>query len=183
MKRDITKKIKEFLDMEIGLQRVSDAPGFKFSISVAQNIKILSAELEVIKTKGSKCEEWTKEEMEINKIQVKYAKKDIGGNPVIITEPYGEYFLHKYDILEDKAKEFREEYEALTSLKRHKDAMKKQKEIEEQYNKFITEEEITISLHEIPDSCVPLAYFDCEEHVPALKAFVSSCIDIIGSSE
>jgi hypothetical protein len=183
MKKELTKKINEFLLMEAGLQRVGNAPGFKFSYLVAQNIKILTAELEVIKAKGAKCDEMVNIEGEIRKLQVKFAKKDKTGEPIVIIEEKGEYTLQRYDIPENQMDAFMEERNALSNTKKYKDAIKKQDSIDEEYQKFIKEESATISLYEIPDSCVPLTFFDREEHVPALKAFVFSCMDIIGSPE
>ena len=179
MEKKITKKAIDFFSMEAAIKAVTDAPGFKFQILLAKNEKVLKSELEIIREKSKACEEFEEAQKGAEEIRKKFSDKNDDGTPKIITEMNNGRPIQKYDIPESKLEELKTEFEKYWDEDLTKEAREKQQKIYEDYNTYITTEDLTLNLFTIPMECVPEEYFAKEEHKDKLKEFVNACFELI----
>ena len=179
MEKKITKKAIDFFSMESAIKAVSDAPGFKFQIPLARNEKRLKEELEVIREKSKQCAEFEEAQKGAEEIRKKFSDKNDDGTPKIISEMSNGRPIQRYDIPEEKLEELKAEFEKYWDEDLPKEAREKQQKIYEDYNEYITNEDITLDLFTIALNDVPEAYFAKEEHKDKLKEFISTCLDLI----
>lgn len=178
MEKKITKKAIEFFQMEDAMSQVSNAPGFKFQILLAKNLKVLKAEVDLIREKSKFCDEFAAADKLAEEIKRKYSNRDAKGEPIILSEYQNGQMVSKYDIPADKNEEFEKEIIAFWEAPEPLEAKNKQEAIFKEYDKFLKEEDITLELFTIPTSCIPVEYFDKDTNIPVMQYFVSTSMEL-----
>ena len=179
MEKSLTKKAIELFQMQDALKKVSEAPGFKFQILIAKNIKALENELELIREKSKPCPEFEKAQEAVEELKKSFANRDKEGNPIIIQEKVGEQILNRYDLTDEKLAELETAHDAFWKEENWAEARAKQDVIYAEYDTFIKNEDIVVTLFTIPESCVPEDYFNKEQNTAKLKYFIGVCMDLV----
>jgi hypothetical protein len=172
-KTTVTKKLIEFLQIEGTLKEIVKAPGVRFRVIVAKNLKILSSELEPVKARGKLTPEFEKVLKAYDKLKEEYTLKTSDGKPQRSEDGRG-YIIdpEKKDALQNMITRFWED-------KDNDRLREEQNVIRDEYEKFLVEEDQTMELYLIPDGCIPEEYFEKEENTKALGYFVQWCSDLI----
>lgn len=179
MEKKLVKKAIELFNMEAAMNAVIKAPGFLFQIRLAKNLKALKDELDIIREKSKQCEEFEKAQEKANELKKSFAALDKKGNPKIITENLNGRTVQRYDVPEDKMEELEKAHQEFWDEEENKLAREKQDQIYKEYDEFIKNEDIEITLFTIPASAAPEVYFNDENHKEALQYFANTCFELI----
>lgn len=178
MKKELTKKVIDFFNIEAALNVVANAPGFKFQMILALNQKVIKETLDAIREKAKNTSEFEEVMRLANEIQRKFAKKDKDGNPIIITETRDDRTIQRYDISDDDLTNFNEEFATFWTDKKNLKAKEDQDAVFKEYDEYIQNNDLTVSLNIFPESSIPNDYFDLFDHVIELRYFINTCSEL-----
>lgn len=178
MKKELTKKVIDFFNIEAALNAVSNAPGFKFQVILALNQKVIKETLDVIKEKAKNTPEFEEITKLADEIKKRYAKKDKDGNPIIIADNMNGRLVHKYDISDESLKKFEKELEKFWKEEKNNKIKEDQEKIFKDYEEYVTKEMLTVTLITFPESAIPNEYFSKPENAEQLHYFTNACLDL-----
>ena len=176
----IEKKIIDFFTMERVFKDLHDVRNIKFQIILARNLKKINDELDVIRKKSEMTDDFRKLLQEEDLIKRKYADKVEGTDePIIVTEEINGENRSHYEVADEQMEAMRKEIEGFWNDEEHKAEFDSYRKTIAEYQKYITEETISIPLVKFPFDAIDQNYFNNEDNVNVSNAFAKVAEELI----